>query len=315
MFPYFENLFILGSIFSILSVSLNLSMGWTGLFNLGHAAFFAIGAYVSALLTLGIGMPFWVAIIAAGLFAAVFGYLVSIPARKLRGDYLALGTLGFAFIVEAVLKNWTDVTRGPLGIPGIPKPELFGFVFSGLESYLLLTIAALAITIFIIHRTVNSPFGRVLKAIREDETAAKTLGKDTLRYKSLALTISAFFAGVAGSLYAHYITFIDPTSFSFPVLILLLAMVVIGGTASIRGSIAGAFLLILLPEPLRFIGLPSNLIGAGRQMIYAVLLLLILLKRPGGLFGEYSWHAKHPRTSGKQSLPAGVFRKKHASTR
>src|SRR3989338_5262272 len=189
MFPYIENLFILGGIFSILSVSLNLSMGYTGLFNLGHAAFFAIGAYVSALLVLGLGLPFWVAILVAGLFAAAMGYMVSVPARRLRGDYLALGTLGFAFIVEAVLKNWTDLTRGPLGIPGIPKPELFGYVFSGLESYLLLTIAALAITIFIIHRTVNSPFGRVLKAIREDETAAKTLGKDTLRYKSLALKI------------------------------------------------------------------------------------------------------------------------------
>ncbi|MBI4171026.1 MAG: branched-chain amino acid ABC transporter permease [Candidatus Aenigmarchaeota archaeon] len=290
--PYFENLVILGSIFSILSVSLNLSMGWTGLFNLGHAAFFAIGAYVSALLALGIGMPFWVALLAAGLFAAVFGYLVSIPARRLRGDYLALGTLGFAFIVEAVLKNWTDLTRGPLGIPGIPKPELFGFVFSGLEAYMLLTIAFLAVTIFIIHRTVNSPFGRVLKAIREDETAAQTLGKNSSRYKSLALTISAFFAGIAGSLYAHYITFIDPTSFSFPVLILLLSMVIIGGTASIRGSLVGAFLLILLPEPLRFIGLPSNLVGAGRQMIYAFLLLAILLKRPGGLFGEYVFRKK-----------------------
>ena len=287
MFPYIENLFILGGIFSILSVSLNLSMGYTGLFNLGHAAFFAIGAYVSALLVLGLGLPFWVAILVAGLFAAAMGYMVSVPARRLRGDYLALGTLGFAFIVEAVLKNWTDLTRGPLGIPRIPKPELFGYVFSGLESYLLLTLAFLAVTVFVVHRTVNSPFGRVLKAVREDETAAQALGKNTLRYKSLALSISAFFAGIAGSLYAHYITFIDPTSFSFPVLILLLSMVIIGGTASIRGSVAGAFLLILLPEPLRFIGLPSNLIGAGRQMIYAVLLLAILLRRPQGLFGEY----------------------------
>ncbi|MDI6721852.1 MAG: branched-chain amino acid ABC transporter permease [Candidatus Aenigmarchaeota archaeon] len=287
MLPYFENLIILGGIFSILSVSLNLSMGYTGLFNLGHAAFFAIGAYVSALIVLGLGFPFWIALPAAGLFAALMGYLISVPARRLRGDYLALGTLGFAFIVEAVLKNWTELTRGPLGIPGIPRPELFGYTFSGLESYLLLTMTFLAITIFIIHRTVNSPFGRVLKAIREDETAAQTLGKNTLRYKSLVLAISAFFAGIAGSLYAHYITFIDPTSFSFPVLILLLSMVIIGGSASIKGSLAGAFLLILLPEPLRFIGLPSNLVGAGRQMIYAVLLLAILLKKPQGLFGEY----------------------------
>ncbi len=293
MFPYFENLIILGSIFSILSVSLNLSMGYTGLFNLGHAAFFAIDAYTSALLVLGIGAPFWIAILAAALVAALFGYLVSIPARRLYGDYLALGTLGFAFIVEAVLKNWTDLTRGPLGIPGIPSPELFGVSFSSIESYLLLTIVFLAATILAVNRIVNSPFGRVLKGIREDETAAETLGKDTARYKSLALAISAFFAGVAGSLYAHYITFIDPTSFSFPVLILLISMVIIGGAASIKGSIAGAFLIILLPEPLRFIGLPSNLIGAGRQMIYAVLLLLILLKRPQGLFGEHAlWRRK-----------------------
>ena len=288
MFPYFENLIILGSIFSILSVSLNLTMGYTGLFNLGHAAFFAIGAYVSALLALGLGMPFWFCLVAAALFAALFGFLLGFPTLRLRGDYLALGTLGFAFIVEAVLKNWTDVTRGPLGLPGIPRPELF----SSIEMYMLLALAFLAATILITHRIVNSPFGRVLKSIREDETAAQTLGKNTVRYKMIVLTTSAFFAGIAGSLYAHYITFIDPTSFSLPVLILLLSAVIIGGLGNIRGAVAGAFLLILLPEPLRFIGLPSNLVGAGRQMIYAVLVLVILLKRPQGIFGEHNLRGK-----------------------
>jgi branched-chain amino acid transport system permease protein len=203
----------------------------------------------------------------------------------LRGDYLALGTLGFAFLVEAVLKNWIDVTRGPLGIPAIPKPEIFGFVF-GNEAYLLLTIILLFITVIIVHRLVNSPFGRVLKAIREDEHAAEMLGKHTVRYKMIALTTSAFFAGIAGSLYAHYITFIDPLSFSLPVLLIMLTAVIIGGAASIKGSIAGAFLIVFLPEPLRFIGLPSSLVGAGRQIIYAVLILAILLKRPQGIFGE-----------------------------
>jgi branched-chain amino acid transport system permease protein len=287
MLPYFENLVILGCIFSILSVSLNLSMGYTGLFNLGHAAFFAIGAYTSALLALNFGVPFWVAIAMAAIVAAFFGFLLGFPTLRLRGDYLALGTLGFAFIVEAVLKNWTDLTRGPLGLPGIPRPELFGVTFLSLDLYLILSVAFLAITVVVVHRIVNSPFGRVLKAIREDEIAAQTLGKNVFRYKLIILTVSAFFAGIAGSLYAHYITFIDPTSFSFPVLILLLSSVIIGGMASIRGSIAGAFLLILLPEPLRFIGLPSSIVGAGRQIIYAVLLLAILLKRPQGLFGEY----------------------------
>jgi len=285
--PYFENLVILGSIFSILSVSLNLTMGYTGLFNLGHAAFFAIGAYVSALLALGFGIPFWIALAMAAIVSAFFGFLLGFPTLKLRGDYLALGTLGFAFIVEAILKNWTDVTRGPLGLPGIPRPELFGISFLSLDLYLILSLIFLAITIIITHRIVNSPFGRVLKAIREDEIAAQTLGKNVFRYKIIVLTVSAFFAGIAGSLYAHYITFIDPTSFSLPLLILLLSAVIIGGMASIRGSVVGAFLLILLPEPLRFIGLPSSIVGAGRQIIYAVLLLGILLKRPQGLFGEY----------------------------
>lgn len=287
MLPYIENLVILASIFSLLSVSLNLSMGYTGLLNLGHAAFFAIGAYTSALLALGFGMPFWFALVAAALFAALFGFLLGIPILRLKGDYLALGTLGFAFIVEAILKNWTDVTRGSLGLPGIPRPELFGFSFSSLNAYLVLSLMFLVITIIIVHRIVNSPFGRILKAIREDETAAQTLGKNVVKYKLIVLTVSAFFAGIAGSLYAHYITFIDPTSFSIPVLTLLISIVVIGGMASIKGSVGGAFLLILLPEPLRFIGLPSHLIGAGRQMIYAILLLLILLKKPQGLFGEY----------------------------
>lgn len=286
-FEYILNIMILGSIFSVLSVSLNLSMGFTGLFNLGHAAFFAIGAYASALLVLGFGAPFWIAIVIAGLFAALFGFLMSFPTLRLRGDYLALGTLGFAFIVEAILKNWTSLTRGPLGLPGIPRPELFGFVFSGLESYFVLSLIVLAITVLVINKIVHSPFGRVLKAIREDEQATEMMGKNVFRFKTISLTVSAFFAGVAGSLFAHYITFIDPTSFSLLTLVLILSTVIVGGMGSIKGSIIGAFLLIFIPEPLRFIGLPSSLVGAGRQMLYAAILLVIILKRPQGLVGEY----------------------------
>ena len=283
---YIFNLLIFGGIFAVLGVSLNLSMGFTGLFNLGHAAFFGIGAYASALLMMLLGVPFLVAFLAAGCIAALFGYLLSLPTLRLRGDYLALATLGFAFIIEAVLKNWIELTRGPLGIPGIPKPEIFGFVFNDLLSFLLLTMIVLVLCIIIITRVVHSPFGRVLKAIREDETAAEHLGKNTFRYKAIALTASAFFAGIAGALYAHYITFIDPSSFGIHVLILILSIVIIGGLGSIKGSIVAAFLLILIPEPLRFIGLPSSIVGAGRQIIYAVILLAILMKRPHGLFSE-----------------------------
>ena len=283
---YLLNLLIFSGIFAILGVSLNLSMGFTGLFNLGHAAFFGIGAYASALLMLGLGVPFLISLIAAGLIAGFFGYLISLPTLRLRGDYLALATLGFAFIIDAFLRNWIELTRGPLGIPGIPKPDIFGFIFSDLFSFFILTMVVLAVVILIIARLAHSPFGRVLKAIREDETAAEHLGKNTFKYKTLALVVSAFFAGLAGSLYAHYITFIDPSSFGVQVLVLILSIVIIGGMASIKGSVAAAFLLIFLPEPLRFIGLPSSIVGAGRQIIYAVILLIILMKRPQGLFGE-----------------------------
>src|SRR3989338_1499443 len=137
---YIFNLLIFGGIFAVLGVSLNLSMGFTGLFNLGHAAFFGIGAYASALLMMLLGVQFLVAFLAAGCIEALFGYLLSLPTLRLRGDYLALATLGFAFIIEAVLKNWIELTRGPLGIPGIPKPELFGFLFYSLTSFLLLSL-------------------------------------------------------------------------------------------------------------------------------------------------------------------------------
>lgn len=287
---YLLHLFIIICIYAILAMSLNIALGFTGLLNLGHVAFYAIGAYTSALLALNFGVPFWVGMVAGGLLATAFGYLLSFPTLKLKGDYLALGTLGFAIIIEAFLKNWTWLTRGPLGLPGIPKPELFGYPIRTLGSYALLVLALAIVTYVILRLIIDSPFGRVLKAVRDDEIAAKTLGKNTFRAKACALMISAFFAGIAGALYAHYITFIDPTSFSILETILVFSMVLIGGTGSLLGSIAGAALLVLLPEPLRFLPLPSSIIGGMRQAIYALLLILVIMKRPQGLLGEDMFH-------------------------
>lgn len=282
---YLLHLLILIGIYIILALSLQLSVGFTGLLNLGHIAFFAIGAYVSALLTLN-GIPFIVALLAAGIIAGFFGWLLSIPTNKLSGDYLALSTLGFTFVVYAVALNWTDLTRGPLGLPGIPRPELFGFVFADNFSFLILTFALVLITFLVIRRIVSSPFGRGLQAIRDDETAARVLGKNSPRQKSISLALAAFFAGIAGSLYAHYITFIDPSSFTILEMIPLLAIVIIGGLGSLRGTILAAVILVLLPEPLRFIGFPSSIIGPARQLIFALLLLAILRFKPKGFFGK-----------------------------
>ena len=285
---YIIHLLILIGIYAILAISLNLSMGFTGLLNIGHVAFYGIGAYTSALLALNLGVPFWPSLLIAGIVASFFGFLLAIPTLKLKGDYFAIATLGFAIVIENIFKNWISLTRGPLGLPGIPKPGIFGFSISGFSYLVLVAFFLLVVYLFSRHIT-NAPFGRVLKAIREDELAASSLGKNVVKYKTQILMISAFFAGIAGSLYAHYITFIDPSSFTIFESILIISMIIVGGLASIRGAVVGAVILVLLPELLRFLPLPSFAIGALRQMIYAGLLVFLLIKKPKGILGEFTF--------------------------
>ncbi len=289
---YLMHLLVLIGIYMILAMSLNLAMGFTGLLNIGHVAFYGIGAYTSALLAVNFGVPFWLGLIAGALVAALFGLLLAIPTLKLKGDYLALATLGFAIIFEAVMRNWVSLTNGSLGLPGIPKPAIFGFTFSSTFSYMILVIIFVALTYLFIRHITQTPFGRVLKAIREDELVAKSLGKDTVKFKMISLAISAAFAGIAGSLYAHYVTFIAPSTFSVMESILIISMLIVGGLGSVEGSILGALVLLLLPEPLRFLPLPIYAIGALRQIIYALLLTLILILRPSGLLGEFRFRRK-----------------------
>jgi branched-chain amino acid transport system permease protein len=281
-------MFIMVGIYVILAISLNLAMGYTRLLNLGHAAFYGIGAYTSALLALNFGMPFWFSMLIGGLFAAFFGLILAYPSSKLKGDYLALATLGFVLIVENVLRNWTDVTRGSLGIPGIPRPELFGFTFNGLMPYFVLVLGLAFITYLVIKRIVDAPFGRVLKAIRDDEVAAASLGKNVVKYKTIVLIISSFFAGVAGGLLAHYISYIDPSTFTVMESIYIISMIVIGGLASMRGAVIGALLIGIIPEIVRFMPISPGAVGPLRIMIYSVILIIVILNRPNGILGEAS---------------------------
>lgn len=283
--PYANHLLILIGIYIILAVSLNLALGFTGLLNLGHVAFFGIGAYTSALL-IRAGVPFIIAIIAAGLLAGVFGYFLVLATRRLKGDYLALATLGFSFVVTSVMINWKGLTRGPLGLPGIPKPSFLGLTISSNFSYLIFVLIVTVLTVIFIHALTKSDFGRLLQATRDDEIGLRVLGKDTFKLKYKAMMVSAFFAGIAGSLFAHYITYIDPSSFTLTEIILIFTIVIVGGIASIKGSIAATFIIILIPEALRFLALPSSILGPARQIIYALILLGILLYRPRGLFGR-----------------------------
>ncbi len=293
--PYLLHLLIYAGIYAILGMSLNLITGYTGLLNLGHAGFWAVGAYTSVLLVMA-GVPWPLALVASAVLAGLSGVLIGFPSLRLRGDYFAIATLGFGEIIRSVLINWGEVTRGPLGIPGIPRPEFFGFALDANEAYLVLVVLLAAFTYVFLRRLTRSGFGRVLKAIREDEIAAQALGKDVNKYKLTAMGIGAGFAGIAGSLFAHYITFIDPSSFVLNESVLMLLMVVLGGLGSLEGSILGAVVLTLLPEPLRLIGANTDitLLKTGfaqvRLIVYAAVLILVMLKMPQGLIGEGQSH-------------------------
>lgn len=284
---YLLHILVICGIYIILSLSLNLIVGYTGLAALGHAAFFCVGAYFSSLLALKFGVSPWIGLVVGAIAASVIGIIIGFPSIRLKGDYLALATFGVGVIVYSVAKNWVSVTRGPMGLPGIPVFSIFGLELSEIWLYLLLVVVFVVVTIFIVQRIVNSPFGRILRSIREDEIAAEILGKNTVKYKLLVFVIGAFFAGIAGSLYAHYITFIDPSSFTVMESITILLMVIFGGMGSIRGSIIGAVILVVLPEILRFLGMPSFIAAPMRQMIYGFLLVFLMLKRPQGLTGTY----------------------------
>jgi len=286
---YLLHILIIAGIYIILTLSLNLIVGYTGLPALGHAAFFCIGAYTSSLLALNMGLSPWIGLLIGACVAALSGIVIGYPAVRLKGDYLALATFGLGVIIYSIAKNWVSLTRGPMGLPGIPGFSIFGFHLSEIWSYLLLVLVFVIITIFVIRRVVNSPFGRILRSIREDEIASQALGKYTTKHKLLVFIIGAFFAGIAGSLYAHYITFIDPSSFTVMESITILLMVIFGGMGSISGSIAGAVILVVFPELLRFLGMPSSIAAPMRQMIYGLLLVVLMIKRPQGIMGRYQF--------------------------
>lgn len=284
---YFIHLAILVSIYSILGVSLNLIVGYTGLLSVTQAAFYGLGAYATAIMMTSLGVNFFISILAgmiiAGLAALLIGYVLS----KFDGDYFALGSFGFNIILFSIFLNWQSLTRGPLGIPGIDRPNLFGYEFSSNISFLVLA-ALIAIGVyFFSQRIVKSSFGRVLKAIREDEKAIQVFGYNTHYYKLAIFVIGAMLAAIAGSLFATYITFIDPSSFTLNESIFILAIIILGGLANNKGAVWGAVFLILLPEALRFVGFPSDIAAQMRQVVYGLILIFLMLYRPQGLMGEY----------------------------
>lgn len=284
---YLIHLAIISSIYAILGVSLNLVVGYAGLLSVTHAAFYGIGAYATALLMLSYGWGFFTSMVFGMIFAGIAAWCIAIVSGKFRGDYYALVSFGFNIIVFSILLNWQGLTRGPLGIPGIPKPVVFGNLLVSNSPFLILSLIALACVYLIAQGIVSSSFGRALKGIREDEDALRVFGYAVARYKRIIFVIGAMLAAVAGSLFASYISYIDPSTFALNESIFILSIIILGGLANLRGSVAGAVFFILLPEILRFVGFPPDIAAQMRQVTYGVMLVLLMLYRPQGLLGEY----------------------------
>jgi len=292
---YLLHILILIGIYIILSISLNLIAGYTGLLSISHAAFYGVGAYVAALMAINLHSPFLINIACAVILSSLLGALVGIPSLRIRDDYFVIATFAFQVITFSVLNNWVSFTGGPMGLPGIPQPTVFSLTISSYIDFLLLVGFFCAVVIWISRRIVQAPFGRVLKAIREDEVFALAAGKHVGAYKVFVFMIGAGMAAVAGVMYAHYISFIDPTSFTVMESIFIISIVIIGGAGSLWGPVVGAIVLVTMPEMLRFVGLPSSIAANVRQILYGGLLVAFMMWRPRGFLGEYSFKSEEAR--------------------
>ena len=276
---YQTNIMISALIYVILALGLNVVIGLGGLLHLGYAAFYAVGAYTYALLNFHFGVSFWIALPLGATASMIFGILLAIPVLRLRGDYLAIVTLAFGEITRIVLTNWDRLSFGPSGIKGIPRPNIFGIEMKlngALNLTYFICIALVVLTIFIVNRLENSRIGRQWVAMGEDDVAARAMGVNTTKAKLTAFAIGAFWAGLAGVIFAARTTFVNPESFRVWESVLILCMVVLGGMGSIPGVIIGALILILLPEYLRAF-------SDYRLLLFGGILVVMMVFRPGGL--------------------------------
>lgn len=285
---YLLHIGIMLCIYGILVISTNLTVGMANLLTLCQSAFYGIGAYIGTYLLMHYDLPF---IVIALLVMAVTGLsslVISFASARLKGDYFILGTLGFQMIVYTILYNWVNVTQGPYGIAGIPGIKLLGlWQIKGIYAHFFVALILLVLVIWIFNKIQKSPYGRLLKAIRSDELSVQALGRDTTTIKVRAFFISSAFAGLAGILYASYLGYISPMSFTLDDSIFIITALFIGGIGSrIIGPLSGAAIVVILPELLRFAGLPDSIAANLRQIIYGLILIVLMFYRPQGLLGD-----------------------------
>jgi branched-chain amino acid transport system permease protein len=277
---------ILAEIYVLLGLSTNLLVGIAGIFSVSQAAVFGVGGYIVAWFLMHDVAGFLPALVIAAVACVALNIVVTLPSLRVSGDYFVVTSFGIQLLATAVFTNSTGLTGGANGLPGSPPPDLFGHPLESNPALFALTTAAMLLGGLAFFLIMRAPFGRLLRAIREDELAVAAAGKNVLRAKVSAAALAGAFAGSAGGLYATFLSFVDPSSFDLDASILLLTMVVVGGARTLAGSVIGPFLLLALPQVLAMINIPTTVAAAARQLLYGVLLILFMLFRPQGLAGE-----------------------------
>jgi branched-chain amino acid transport system permease protein len=270
-------------IFAILVIGQNIITGWCGMLTLGHAAFFGVGAYSSALLALDHQWPFWACLLSATAIATVAGVLLSLPCLRVRSDFLSLITIAFAQLFFVAVNNWTELTRGPMGLPRVPRIGLDDWVARTEAEVFWVLGGALALALFLAHRLVSGPIGRAWEAVRDDEQAARALGVNVTQAKVQAFGVGCALAGFAGSLYAHTLRVVAPEMFLLEESLIVMQMAILGGLASLPGCVLGAALMIGIPELLRS---SQEWLLTWRPGIGGAILLALMIWRPQGLLGR-----------------------------
>ncbi len=283
-------------LYSIVSMSNMIIIGYGGMMNLGQAAFYGMGAYATALLSIHFHLPFLACFILSGLIAALLGFLISVPCLRVQADFLGLITLAFLQLFVSVAQNWVSLTRGPMGLTNIPSASILGFRFNTAPRFFYLALVVAILSYIILKRFMSSPAGRAIQAIRDDEIGARSVGINVNYYKILVFVVGAFFAGITGSLYVSYVGYVGSATFTLETSFLLMEMNIVGGLGSLEGAIFGAAFFTIMPEIIR--PLAAYRVGIG-----GLLMLLVVLFRPQGVLGSRAF-------AGKGGILAGRFKKK-----
>lgn len=290
MLNFFLLILIYSGIYALMSIGQNVITGYGGMLSLTQAGFFAIGSYATAILTTQFGWSFWATLPVAFVVSALFGLLIGLPTLRLKGDYLAIATLGFGEIVRNVLNNWDSLTNGPMGIQRIPMPVILGFTINPYKKYafLVMVVVFVIIAYILFQRLARSRMGRALAAVREDEIAAQSMGINITKYKVYAFILGASVAGIAGSLQAAFTLSVTPGTYTFMVSVMVLCMVVLGGMGNFKASILGAFIIQFISYFPQLTGLSSVIPPQFKQILFGLILVVMMIWRPQGILGRES---------------------------